>query len=401
VAGALRVGRGDLDVAVTGIHVVARDNVEALAATLVHTRQTLIDVASSHVVTLLPVSIDGQIAQPTTLAHLLGGVLGPLGRATERLARAYASIDRSPMGAGSLASSGMPIDRERVAELLGFAGLVPNTFDAVAGLDVLAELAEVAAAAVRPIRRWLEELLAWTRIDPALLSQGQRDAHMLGDLPQLRLPGRLLEAIAACHAAERACELARDAGNSLPFLPVTQLLDQLEWSLDEALTMTRRALTLAAELTAEGLDVNRALLANRAGKGFSTSSDLADFLMLEEQIEPGAARDIAALTISRTREQGLEASGITPEIIDGAALLVIGREIKAEFEAISRYLAPRRFIERRTATGSPSPAATRAWLEDEVRRLDADRALIAQNRARIQNAAATLAAVEREAQDVT
>jgi hypothetical protein len=87
--------------------------------------------------------------------------------------------------------------------------------------------------------------------------------------------------------------------------------------------------------------------------------------MIEEQLDPGSARNIAALAVSRAKEQGVEAAGISVEMIDGAALLVIGRELKVEFEAISRYLAPRRFVERRTATGAPSPASTKAFLDGE------------------------------------
>ncbi len=120
------------------------------------------------------------------------------------------------------------------------------------------------------------------------------------------------------------------------------------------------------------LEVNRAYLANRAGRAHTTSGHLADFLMTEEGLEPAAARNIAALTISRAIPAGVEVSGITPEMIDAAALAVIGRELGVEVEQISRHLAPRRFIERRTATGSPSPAATHAFLDQERLRLGAD-----------------------------
>jgi hypothetical protein len=89
--------------------------------------------------------------------------------------------------------------------------------------------------------------------------------------------------------------------------------------------------------------------------GFSTSSDLAIFLMLEEQIDPSSAERIAAMTVARAREQGVEASGITQDLIDAAALLVLGRELKVEFEAISRYLAPRRFVERAALQGGSGP----------------------------------------------
>jgi len=135
----------------------------------------------------------------------------------------------------------------------------------------------------------------------------------------------------------------------------------------------KKTVDRVTSLLASDMHFNRAVLANRAGKGMTTSSDLADFLMLEEQLPPAAARAIANRTIALAREQGREASGITPELIDSAALLVIGRELRVEFETISRYLAPRRFIERRALPGGPAPMAMRAYLETAQARLEADR----------------------------
>ena len=180
------------------------------------------------------------------------------------------------------------------------------------------------------------------------------------------------ELVSAAAGIERRATTVRELAGDLPFAPVVLRLDPIVDEL-EALIRASSQLFRDAALMLAAVEINRALLANRAGKAFSTSSDLADFLMIEEQIEPGAARNIASLAISQTREQGLEAAGITPELIDGAALLVIGREIKVEFEAISRYLAPRRFIERRTATGAPSPTAMRAFLDAEGQALSDER----------------------------
>jgi argininosuccinate lyase len=154
-------------------------------------------------------------------------------------------------------------------------------------------------------------------------------------------------------------------------------------------------------LMERALLVNRAALANRAGRAFVTVGDLGDFLMIEEQIEPAAARTIAGMAFTRARDAGLEASGITPEMIDTAAMLVIGREIKVEFEAISKYLAPRRFIERRNQSGGPAPSAVRSWLAGATRRRQADAERIEQLQSAIEQAAAErnaalAAAVEAE-----
>ena len=144
--------------------------------------------------------------------------------------------------------------------------------------------------------------------------------------------------------------------------PQLASLGRIAYGLDAIITEATGLAAEVARFLEDGLVVNAAYFSNRAGRSFSTSSDLADFLILEEQLMPGEAEQIAALTISRARDQGLEAAGITVDLIDGAAMMVIGRELKVEFEAISRYLAPRRFVERRTALGSPSPDSMRTFV---------------------------------------
>jgi hypothetical protein len=160
---------------------------------------------------------------------------------------------------------------------------------------------------------------------------------------------------------------------AVPYGPVVAEIDRLlglAVDLSDSLTNLLGRMT---EFFTERFEPNRAFLANRAGKGLGTSSDIADLLMIEEQIDPGAARAIAALVTARLIDEGLEINAITTDMIDAAALMTIGREIKVEFEAISRYLAPRRFIERRAGLGGPAPFAIRAYLSQEEERIAANR----------------------------
>jgi argininosuccinate lyase len=120
------------------------------------------------------------------------------------------------------------------------------------------------------------------------------------------------------------------------------------------------------------LDFNRAWLARNAGRSLMTAGDLADFLVAEEGLSLVAARDIAALVTERARDEDLEASGITPGLIDAAAMLVIGRELGVEIERLGAYLAPRRFIEKRSTQGGPAPVAVRQQLDIESQRVTRD-----------------------------
>jgi hypothetical protein len=163
------------------------------------------------------------------------------------------------------------------------------------------------------------------------------------------------------HVAFQAHVLAHEAA-SVSYGPQLASISRIAYGLDAIASEAIGVMDQVTRFLDEGLVVNASWFSNRAGKSFSTSSDLADFLMIEEKLSPGDAEQIASLTIARARDQGLEAAGITVDLIDGAALMVIGRELKVEFEAISRYLAPRRFIERRTAVGAPAPDAIRAFV---------------------------------------
>jgi argininosuccinate lyase len=392
MSGAARVGRGTPEVIATVLRLVLRQDLVDAIAGLGSLCEALIGFAERHVVTLMPAYLDGQVAQPTTLGHLTGAIVSAIARASDRFLASLVAVNQSPMGSGSLASTGMPIDRSRVAELLGFDGPVVNTLDAVAATDHVTAAADAVAAAAVPIRRFAEVILQWIRAEPGSFRLPDSQSVHLPDLPQARVSTGLHDIATSARRVEASARTVRELADQSPWGPSLSSVDPCLSELDSTIA---GAMLLYADArnVVEQLDVNRALLANRAGKSFSTSSDLADFLMIEEQIEPGAARDIAALTISRAREQGMEAAGITAELIDGAALLVIGREIKAEFEAISRYLAPRRFVERRTAIGAPSPASTRAALEDELKSLRSSQAALGVVQVRIARAHEELASL--------
>ncbi len=396
-AGAPGIARTRAEVAATALRLILRDDVLALQESLDRFRLALLDVAAEHVFTLMQAYGEGQPLQATSLAHWLGGALGPLGRATMRLRNAFSEANCSPMGAMSLASTGLRVDRELVASRLGCDGPVPNTLDALAATDHLVAALDAAVAATSPVARLLDELRDWLRAEPASL---RLDEEWLADsdpaVPQFR-PAAALDRIVADARALRA-DAAATAGMlaDIPYGPAGHALDQPAARTLAALAIARSVLDRAAALVAS-VKVNRAHLANRAGRDFTTASELADFIMLEEGIDPASARAIAALSIRRATDAGLEMGGLTPQVIDGAALLVIGRELGIEIERFGGYLAPRRVLERRTATGSPAPAATRDWLELERTRVLADERWRDETAAKLRDAHARL---EREVAEI-
>jgi argininosuccinate lyase len=372
-SGAAAVGRGSAELIAAVVRLLLRDDLLRLAAATNAARRALLDFAGEHVFTLMPAYANGQPVQPTSLAHFLGGVIAPMGRAVGQLRAGYAVVNQSPLGAGWLAATGLPIDRERSADLLGFAGLVVNTLDAVAAVDHVVATVNACAAVTAPVARVLTELLTWLRADPSALRLDERWlAPVDPGLPQFRPATGLERLVNEARQVAGEAETTRRLLDLAPYGPATTALAATVPGARRTLGRSAGLVAELATLITEGVEVNRAYLANRAGRDHTTTSDLADFLMAEEGIDPGSARNLALMTVRQAMAQGIEASGITPAMIDGNALLVIGRELGIEIEAMGRALAPRRFLEKRAVPGGPAPDATRDYLDLERAKLIAD-----------------------------
>ena len=382
--GAVRIGRARHDLAATAQRLVLRDRVLALAAAQNASRLALLDLAESHVFTLLPAWSGSSPLQPTNLAHFLTGTIAPMGRSARVLRGVYDDLDRSPLGSGALAGPGLPVDRDETANLLGSEAPVESTFDALSAVDYPVAMGHAAAATVAPVRRLFGELLLWLRTEPNALRLaddllGPSDAN----LPHFRPPSVIERLVAEAKWVEAGAATIGTLTSDIPYGPTGEMVDKAVELSGSTLSAATAVNESVATILSDSIEINRAWLARTAGRGLVTSGDLADFFMAEEGIDPSSARDIASLTASRALQEGLEASAITPAMIDSAALLVIGRELGIEIERLGAYLAPRRFIEKRAVLGGPAPAAIREYLAAERNRLAADQQWLEEKHLRI------------------
>jgi len=129
-ASRLHSGRSRQDLASTIARMNLRDQLLQVMQAVLAARESLLKRAEEHVETIIPAYTHGVQAQPTTFAHYLLAFESALARATERLQQVYARVNQCPLGTAALATSSFPIDRHRLAELLGFEGLVENAYDA-------------------------------------------------------------------------------------------------------------------------------------------------------------------------------------------------------------------------------------------------------------------------------
>lgn len=388
VSGMAMLGLPVEDAVATVSRLQVRDALLHLMAEIVTLSAAAQTLAETHVVTIMPAYSGGQPVQPTTFAHFLGGVIGPLGQSRRRIQEAYAAINRSPMGSGMLAGDVVGADRDELAQRLSFDGPVANTLDALSSVEDMVSVCEAVASSVSILARFVRELRQWIRTDPTsfVMDEPWQESPEPGH-PSLKLALRLDRLLIELESSTDRLDGIRAGLRRLDYGPLGVGHDL---KLVEAITSLQEPLNDATELFLTGIVVNRAYLGNRAGRNYTTAPDLAAFLMMEEQIPPAPARQIAVLVLARLQDMRLEVSGITPDMIDSAALMTIGREIKVEMETLGRFLAPRRYIERRQVTGSPAPDMTRAWLDTEAGLLDADRTWLEITRQSTDHAANTV-----------
>jgi argininosuccinate lyase len=160
--GRLQTARSRNDQVACDLRMKARDDIILLSKALVGLISVLLEVSEKNTLTVMPAYTHMQHAQPTTLGHHLVAYVDSFIRSMDRLNDAYARVDLCPLGAGAVTTTSFPINRERTAELLGFAGVLENSMDAVSSRDYMAEISAAAALISIDISRICEELIIWS-----------------------------------------------------------------------------------------------------------------------------------------------------------------------------------------------------------------------------------------------
>jgi argininosuccinate lyase len=193
-ASRLHTGRSRQDIASAIARMNLRDGLLKELEALVSAREKLLALASRHTETIIPAYTHGVQAQPTTFAHYLHALAAALARQTERLQQAYGRINRNPLGAAALATSSFPIDREQLAVLLGFEGLVENAYDAnhLAPVDSALDVAGALAIAAVQIGQFAQDIHAqYAEPTPWFMLAASELTGVSSIMPQKRNPAAL------------------------------------------------------------------------------------------------------------------------------------------------------------------------------------------------------------------
>lgn len=162
LGGKLHTARSRNDQVATDMHLYLRAQVSEIIDGITEFQKTLIQVAEKHIETVIPGYTHLQRAQPISLGHHFMAYFWMLQRDKDRLQDSLKRINLSPLGAGALAGTTFPIDRELTAELMGFDGIYKNSLDAVSDRDFIAEFLNNASLIMMHLSRFSEEIILWS-----------------------------------------------------------------------------------------------------------------------------------------------------------------------------------------------------------------------------------------------
>lgn len=355
----LALSRNDAGAAVARL--LVRDQVLNLLNSLDGGRETFLDQAERHRETLIMAQTHEQHAQPTTVAHYFLAAVAMLGRCADRYRDALGRLNRSPLGAGALTTTGFPIDRAYTAELLGFAGLVENSYDAIAAADYVGELAGSHAVFVTSLGRIVCDLLFWATNEVDGLRLASEFIQISSIMPQKRNPVALEHIRSDLSRVLGTCVGVWTSAHNVPFGDVNDPVEDLLPDLTEAHRGLAGALDLLSRIMATATIRPEAWAAVLRGT-FATSTELADTLVREGGLRFPDAHAAVSQLVSQRRRDGRDFARVTPDEVAAAVAAVTGRQVRLPAETIARALDPAGFVAKREVEGGPGPRAVARML---------------------------------------
>jgi argininosuccinate lyase len=347
LAGKMHTARSRNDIAITLYRMTLRRELLALARAVAGVREVVLDLAARNIETVMPAHTHTQPAQPTTLAHYLLAAAEFLGRDLRRIQAAFGCVNRSPMGACAITTTGFPIDRKITAELLGFEGLAENSYGAIASIDYVTESAAAVAVAMVNIGKFVQDMLLWSTREFGFLRLSDAFVQSSSIMPQKRNPVSLEHSRILASRALGEAQAVLTCAHNTPFGDINDSEDDLQPLVFTMFADALRSLRLLAGLL-KTAEVDHNHLARRAAADFMTVTELADTLVRQAGL---SFREAHGLVAHAVRTAGADHR---PEAI-AFALLAENPSLALSREEIEQSLDPANFVRVRRVIGGPAP----------------------------------------------
>lgn len=356
-AGWLHAGRPRREAVRIALRLLLRHKVAALILDVSDFVAALSARAREHAETLVPDQTYLQHAQPSTFGHYLLHFAYPALRSGERLTEILGWVNKSPGGAGCVNGSRLLLSRERLADLLGFTGVIEHTRDAMWQTDTFVDLVATATTLVENLSRLAEDLEIWDsqEFDFVALAGPYTRASVL--MPQKRNPYSL-----GVVRGSAGLLIGRLTG----LLAVAKTPSARSDALIFAYGETPRAVDVAARATrlmrgvVATLEVNTQRMRDALFGGFSQATDLAEYVMQACRLDYRSAYHVVGDALRRASREGLRGVDITAAMLDEAARARLGRDLRLRDEDLREALDPDVIVRSRTVAGGAAPDNVRA-----------------------------------------
>ncbi|MCW3978205.1 MAG: argininosuccinate lyase [Candidatus Bathyarchaeota archaeon] len=389
VGGRMHTGRSRNDLAQTQRRMYYRDRIEELIGAVLGLQKALLAVAKENLETVMSGYTHWRQAQPVTLGHYLVAHADAASRSLERLEEVYKRTNLNTLGSAAVAGTGWPVDRRRTMELLGFDGLLENSYDCVAAHDHVVELASAIAIHMTNLSRLADDLQIWSSDEFGMIDLDEAYAGTSSIMPQKKNPSSLemvkgfaSEAIGALMMTISSVKGVSytNLGDRMPLEPVT---------IDTAVGATKVMAGVVSTLT----PMREKMLFY--ARGFSTMTELADTLVRNHGLSFRQAHDVIASTTSRAISEGKTVDQITIDMVEEAALEGIGRELGISEEELRLAVNPIENVRRRKVVGGPAPEEVKRMIDDRRSKVDLEESRHRERQENLEKAYKRLAAAEK------
>jgi argininosuccinate lyase len=356
VGGKLHTGRSRNDQVSTDLRLWVRDEIDAVSAQLRELQRAFVGRADADADVILPGYTHLQRAQPVMAAHYWLAYCEKLERDRERLADCRRRVNQLPLGSAALAGTSMPVDRQMVADQLGFDGVVANSLDASSDRDFVLELAFCLALVAEHLSGWAEEWILWSTTEFGFLKLPQAFCTGSSIMPQKINPD-VLELIRG--------KTGRVIGNltgllvlvkGLP-LAYNRDLQEDKQPLFDSVDTVRACLELAAPLVA-GAALDREAIAARLEQGYLDATTLMEHL-IKQDVPQRSAHEIIGRLVAAAMKRGVPLAQLPLEEFQAAH--------PALDKSVFDVLGVQRAVEAFSSFGSTNPTQVAhqlaAWRE--------------------------------------
>lgn len=356
VAGRLHTGRSRNDIDHTEFKLVLQDRLDGLTEDLLGLIDAVLAAARRHRDTPIVAFTHGQPAQPSTWGHLLSAFLETLLRAETRLRAAAAGLAHCPMGAAAITTTGFPIDRARVAELLGFQAPLLNSYGCIAAVDYTTAVYGAIKLLFVDIGRFVQLLDHGSKFETRQLYVPNGFVQISSIMPQKRNPVpiehlRLLSSL-TCGRADMVIDTMRNT----PFADMNDSEGEVQAAGYAAFDAGSRALRLLAALI-DAVTVDAAAVADLVDRSCLTITELADSLVRAEGVSFRQAHGVAAAVAKAVAAAGGRLSNLGYDAFAQAFEQAVGRPPAITTDQFSRYVSVAHFLAVRDRPGGPAASA--------------------------------------------